>query len=108
MIAQVETERGLDAVEDIAAVDGVDVIWIGQFDLTNFLGVPGEFDSPTYLDAVARISKAARDAGKALGIMAPSTEWAQSYAAEGFNMIAAGTDQSLLAQSVAGVLDGAR
>lgn len=108
VIAQVETERGLDAVEDIAAVEGVDVIWIGQFDLTNFLGVPGDFESQIYLDAVARISKAARDAGKALGIMAPSAEWAQSYAAEGFNMIAAGTDQSLLAQSVAGVLEGAR
>ena len=60
IIAQVETERGLANVEAIAATPGVDVIWIGQFDLSNFLGVPGDFDSATYKDAWAEITDAAR------------------------------------------------
>ncbi|MEM7525203.1 MAG: aldolase/citrate lyase family protein [Pseudomonadota bacterium] len=79
VIAQVETERGLDAAEEIAAVDGIDVLWIGQFDLTNFLGVPGQFDAPVYRDACARITAAARAHGKALGAMAPNSGWARDY-----------------------------
>ncbi len=45
VIAQVETERGLENVDAIAATEGVDVIWIGQFDLSSFLGVSGDFES---------------------------------------------------------------
>ena len=47
VIAQIETERGLAAVEDIAAVEGIDCLWLGHFDLSNFLGIPGQFDNPT-------------------------------------------------------------
>ena len=46
VICMIETRAGLDNVEAIAAVDGVDVVWLGHFDLTNFLGIPGEFSSP--------------------------------------------------------------
>ena len=52
VIAQIETERGLEVAEDIAAIDGIDVLWLGHFDLTNFLGIPGQFDNPKYLKAV--------------------------------------------------------
>jgi hypothetical protein len=41
VIAQIETERGLGQVEEIAAVDGIDVLWVGHFDLSNFMGIPG-------------------------------------------------------------------
>ena len=41
VIAQIETERGLEVVEEIAAVEGIDCLWLGHFDLTNFLGIPG-------------------------------------------------------------------
>jgi 2-dehydro-3-deoxyglucarate aldolase/4-hydroxy-2-oxoheptanedioate aldolase len=52
IIAQIETERGLDAVEAIAAVEGIDCLWLGHFDLTSFLGIPGQFDHPKYLAAI--------------------------------------------------------
>ncbi len=45
VIAQIETERGLENVEAIAAVTGIDVLWVGHFDLTNFLGLPGRIRS---------------------------------------------------------------
>ena len=44
VILQIETEAGLDHVEEIAATPGVDVLWVGQFDLSIALGVPGAFD----------------------------------------------------------------
>jgi 2-keto-3-deoxy-L-rhamnonate aldolase RhmA len=104
IIAQIETERGLSEVEDIAAVDGIDCLWLGHFDMTNFLGVPGQFEHPDYLAAIARIVAAARDNGKALGFMAADADWARRYREFGFNMIASGTDQGILMAGVRDIL----
>ncbi len=96
VIAQIETERGLAAMDEIAAVEGIDVLWVGHFDLTNFLGIPAQFENPLYLDALQRVVAAGRRHGKGLGFMATDADWAARYRALGFNMIAAGTDQGLL------------
>ena len=104
VIAQIESERGLAAVEDIAAVDGIDCLWLGHFDLSNFLGIPGQFDNPAFRDAVARIVAAAKGHGKALGFMASDANLARHYNALGFNLIASGTDQGLLIAGVRGIL----
>ena len=61
VICMIETRAGLDNVEAIAAVAGVDVLWLGHFDLTNFLGIPGAFSHPDYRDAVKRIAAAAKE-----------------------------------------------
>jgi 2-dehydro-3-deoxyglucarate aldolase/4-hydroxy-2-oxoheptanedioate aldolase len=104
VIAQIETERGLEQVEAIAAVDGIDVLWVGHFDLTNFLGIPGQFDNPAYVKAVERIVAAGRKNKKGLGFMAASADWARQYKKLGFNMLAAGPDQALLVAGVRGIL----
>jgi len=96
VIAQIETERGLENVEAIAAVDEIDVLWVGHFDLTNFLGVPAQFDNPLYLAALKRIIAAARKHRKGLGFMATDAGWAKRYRRLGFNMLAGGTDQAIL------------
>lgn len=104
VIAQIETEHGLDNVEAIAAVEGIDVLWVGHFDLTNFLGIPGEFDSKIYKDALKRVVKAGRKHGKGLGFMASDETWARDYKALGFNMLAAGTDHGLLQAGLRGIV----
>ncbi len=98
VIAQIETERGLANVEEIASVLGIDVLWVGHFDLTNFLGIPGEFKNPVYLKALKRIVSVARAHKKGLGFMAGDATWYADYKKMGFNMLAAGTDQAILAQ----------
>lgn len=108
VIAQIETERGLAVVEDIAAVDGIDVLWVGHFDLTNFLGIPGQFDHPTYLEALARVVAAGRKYGKGLGFMPSDPTWAKDYQDHGFNMLACGTDHGLLMAGAANILDTVR
>jgi len=104
VIAQIETERGLEAADDIAGVDGIDCLWLGHFDLSNFLGIPGEFESVLFSGAVERIVAAGRAHGKALGFMAADADLARRYNAQGFNMIAAGTDQGLLIGGIRAVL----
>lgn len=103
-IAQIETERGLEHVEDIAAIEGIDVLWVGHFDLTNFLGIPGQFDSPVYLNALKRIVAAGRKHKKGLGFMAADATWARQYKRLGFNMLATGTDHGILMSGVRGIL----
>ncbi|MEM8975281.1 MAG: aldolase/citrate lyase family protein [Pseudomonadota bacterium] len=108
LIAQIETELGLESVEGIAAVEGIDVLWVGHFDLTNFLGIPGQFDHPKYLDALKRVVDAGRKHGKGLGFMASDISWAQEYQDHGFNMLACGTDHGLLMAGAANILDSVR
>lgn len=105
IIAQIETERGLAEVEEIAAVEGIDCLWLGHFDLTNFMGIPGQFDNPAYLAAVKRIVAAGRKHKKALGFMAADTQWARQYKKLGFNMIATGTDHGILMAGVRNILN---
>jgi 2-keto-3-deoxy-L-rhamnonate aldolase RhmA len=92
LIAQIETARGIDNVEAIATVEGIDVLWIGHNDLTNSLGIPGEFDHPRYHEAVERVLNAARRHGKAAGFMATGIEQGRSLLAQGFRIMAYGGD----------------
>lgn len=69
LMTQIETAEAVKNVEEIAAVEGVDVLFIGPMDLTTSLGIQEQFDHPEYLKAVKRITTAARAAGKATGIL---------------------------------------
>ena len=55
LIAQIETAQGLENVDRIAQVDGIDVLWIGQYDLSSSLGIPGQFNHPDFLSATERV-----------------------------------------------------
>lgn len=104
VIALIETERGLDQVEEIAAVDGIDVLWVGHFDLTNFLGIPGQFDHPRFADALKRIAAAGRKNKKGLGFMAADASSAQQFKKLGFNMLGIGTDHGILMDGVRSII----
>jgi 2-keto-3-deoxy-L-rhamnonate aldolase RhmA len=105
VIPQIETAEGLANVEAIAAVDGVDALWLGHFDLTNFLGIPGAFDDPRFEAAVTRIIAACDAHGKAAAFIATDEGWAHRYANRGFRLFAYGLDQMLLQNSLKHGLD---
>ena len=85
-IALIETAEGLADVEEIAALDGVDGLFIGHFDLSCSLGIPGGFDQPEFVAATTRIRDAAVNAGKALGRMAMTPEEAVTFYQDGFDL----------------------
>lgn len=87
LIAQIETAAGLENVEAIAAVDGIDVLFVGQSDLTSSLGIPGQFDHPVFVAAIDRVIAACRKSGKTPGLMPTSLEFGQWVAGKGFRML---------------------
>ena len=93
----VETREGAENAEEIAAVDGIDGLWIGHLDLSSSLGIPGQFEHPDYIAAVDRIAKAAGEHGKSLGRMAETAEEGVRLYARGHDFIAIGTDTQLYA-----------
>ena len=107
VIAQIETERGLADVEAIAAVDGIDVLWVGHFDLSNFMGMPAQFDEPRFDAAMRQVAEVARRHGKAAGFMATDKRWIDRVKAMGYTMIAVGTDVGLLADATRGLVEHA-
>lgn len=100
LIAQIETASGLQRADDIAAVEGIDVVWLGHFDLTASLGIAGQFDSAAYRDAVARLLEVAARRGKPLGLMAGTAEDGLTALEQGFRAVAYGGDLWLYQQAL--------
>src|SRR5262245_61621041 len=67
LFCQIETAAGVENADAIAATPGVDCLWVGHFDLSVSLGVPGDFGSKTFTDAIKRVAAATRKHGKSLG-----------------------------------------
>lgn len=101
LITQIETVKGLDNVEQIAQVNGIDVLWIGQYDLSSSLGIPGRFDHPDFLSAVVRVVAASNAHNKVAGFMPMSTEEARLRINQGFRCLAYGGDLWLYKKTLA-------
>ena len=67
ILCQIETRQGVEAIPDIAAVDGVDGLFIGPWDLSGSLGKLGRFDDPEVRDTIRRAERTIQDSGKWLG-----------------------------------------
>ena len=100
-IIQIETVEALKHLDEIAAVEGVDVLFIGPADLSMELGIFGQFNNPIFLDAIKSIVKAAQNAGKATGILFFNPDDYKKYHDIGIRFIACGADATFVA-------DGAR
>jgi 2-dehydro-3-deoxyglucarate aldolase/4-hydroxy-2-oxoheptanedioate aldolase len=97
VVVQIENESALRDAAAIAALDGVDVLFVGPNDLSHTLGIPGEFEHPRYLDALAQVTAATRAAGKVAGIMLRSTGEVPALRELGYTLFGLQTDAGLLA-----------
>jgi len=108
VILQIETEAGLHHVEEIAVTPGVDVLWVGQFDLSIAMGFPGAFDDPRMTTAEDRVLAACADAGITAGVLVGSVDVARTMLARGFRMVALGSDIDLYGSALREGLDALR
>jgi 2-keto-3-deoxy-L-rhamnonate aldolase RhmA len=96
-IAQIETRASVDRIDEIAAVDGVDVLFVGPLDLSVSLGVPKQFHHPDVRAAFAKVVGACRKAGKIAGLILSKEEEIERAVADGFSFLALGSDGALVA-----------
>lgn len=100
-IVQIESAAGVEASDEIAAVDGVDALFVGPADLAASLGHLGDSRHADVQQAIDRVLAAAKRSRKAAGIFAGSAAEARDYAARGFTLVS-------LAADVVWLLAGAR
>ncbi|MEK6478825.1 aldolase/citrate lyase family protein [Catalinimonas sp. 4WD22] len=96
-VLQIETLEALDHLDAIASLDGIDVLFIGPADLSMALGIFGQFDHPTFKDALKATVNAAQKAGKTTGILLFNPEDYTTYHDMGIKMIACGADATFVA-----------
>ena len=101
VVAQIETVPALAALEEIAAVDGVDALFFGPSDLSASMGLLGQPNHPHVQDVVADAIARTRAHGSPAGVFATVAETAARYVAAGATIVAAGVDTSLLATASA-------
>jgi 2-dehydro-3-deoxyglucarate aldolase/4-hydroxy-2-oxoheptanedioate aldolase len=104
-IVQIETLSALQAVDGIAALEGVDALFVGPSDLTHALGVPGDLESSAFCEALERVLGACRAHGVPAGILAPNAEQARRYVDQGFSLMVVGSDAGLAISATRSVLD---
>jgi 2-dehydro-3-deoxyglucarate aldolase/4-hydroxy-2-oxoheptanedioate aldolase len=101
LICMIESWRGLANVDSVAATEGVDMLWVGQLDLTHSMGIPGQFDDPRFLEALRTVAAAARICGKPAGMQPGSPEQAKQWHELGFNVLSCGNDVSIYSNALA-------
>ncbi|GFZ51566.1 hypothetical protein JCM24511_09333 [Saitozyma sp. JCM 24511] len=94
LAVQIETEEGLENCEEIAKVDGIDMLFVGPNDLCSSMGLPplNHPNEPLVQAAIARVLKAAHDAGKYAGIFCVTPEQVLQRAEQGFDFMNLGAD----------------
>ena len=98
LILLIEDPEAVECVEEIAAVDGVDMLLVGPADLSVSYGIPMEFDHPRLQAAIDRIAAAAKKSGKWWGITTSDAEAAQIALNRGARMVTCGIDHVVLVQ----------
>jgi 4-hydroxy-2-oxoheptanedioate aldolase len=98
-IIQIESVGALRDADAIAAVDGVDVLFVGPADLSHSLGIPGQFDHPDYTAALDRVAAACRAHGKAAGILVYDPAVVPPLLQRGFTFVGVGADAALVADN---------
>ena len=107
-IVQIESAGALAEADAIAATDGVDVLFVGPADLTHSLGIPGQFGSSTYRDALQTVAAACRAHGKSPGILVYDTAVVPDLIEMGYRFVGIGADGALVAAGAQAALAAVR
>jgi 4-hydroxy-2-oxoheptanedioate aldolase len=97
-VVQIETAEVLNHLDEVAATEGVDVLFIGPADLSMELGIFGQFDHPRFREALNETIRAAQKAGKSTGILFFNPEEYRKYHDMGIRLIACGADATFVAE----------
>lgn len=95
VICQIESVEGIENLEAICSTPGVDVVWVGHFDLTQSMGITAQFHHERFMDALRRVTSVAKAHGVGAGIQPGSIEQAREWIALGFDVVSYSTDMAV-------------
>ncbi len=104
IVLQIEHRDAVDNIESIVAVEGIDGLYIGPYDLSASMGKPGAVNDADVQAAIGRVEACARGAGIPLGIFVADPETAGAYIRRGYQLITVGVDALMLAQAAKSIL----
>lgn len=98
VVAQIESLAGVEHIDEIASVEGLDAVMVGPYDLSADLGTPGDFHSAAFTAAVGRVGDGARAAGIATGIhiVEPNPEALRASARDGHRFLVYSVDMRII------------
>jgi 4-hydroxy-2-oxoheptanedioate aldolase len=100
VLVQIETMKGVDNIDAIAAVPGVDGVFVGPNDLAASMGHLGDTMNPVVQDTIGRVLAACQKAGKPAGYLTGNEAEAKKWLDAGYRFVAVGTDNGSLAKAV--------
>ena len=108
IICQIESVQGLENIEAIASTTGVDVLWVGHFDLTQSMGIPGQFDDKTFIDALHHVVEIAKRHNLRAGIQPGSLPQAREWIDIGFDVISYSADIAVYMEAMSAAVQNVR
>jgi len=105
LILQAEHVDAVENIDAIAAVEGIDAVFIGPYDLSASMGKTGEVDDAEVVAAIDKVTAACRRQGLALGYFGVSADSVKAYMQQGYNLICAGTDAGFVTQGALQIIE---
>jgi 2-keto-3-deoxy-L-rhamnonate aldolase RhmA len=107
-VFQIESPLAVENAAEIAALDGVDVLFVGPADLSHAMGIPGRFDEPSFVDALKTVAAATERHGKAAAILLRSADDVPRYLDLGYRFIGISSDLNFVIDGARAVVDAIR
>ena len=107
-LCQIESTQALDDVDTIAALPGVDNLWVGHYDLSQSMGIVGQLENRAFVDALCKVTATAKRHGKSAGIQPSTVEQARNWIGLGFNVISYSVDHGVYSTALKANMDALR
>ena len=104
-VVQIETAASVDRAEEIAAVAGIDVLFIGPLDLSVNMNRAQNYEHPEFEQAMDRVAAACRKYGKAAGILLPKLDYLAGWIKKGFTFLVVGSDGGCVAAGLKSIAE---
>ncbi len=105
IIIHLEGVEAINKLDEIAGVEGIDVLFIGPYDLSNSLGIPGQVDDPSVIDMMTRAVQRAQTFGKIVGTFADTPAAAERWIQAGVQYLAYSTDVGLFSDACSALVE---
>jgi 4-hydroxy-2-oxoheptanedioate aldolase len=104
IIIQLEGKEAISNLDEILSIDGIDILFIGPYDLSQSLGVPGQIDHPIVIEKVNEISKKAQNSGKIVGTFVDTIQNAVKWKKAGIQYLSYNTDAGIFSEACSNIL----